>query len=1401
MKSTLTRFVSGMITIIAYAILTSATLLTLSPAAYALEKDRERVTPQERNTLQFVQNMGQIADMQGVVQQNVLFKTSVKDADLFFLKEKVIFVSREKYMEPTEASREERKKGNLEYAAQLETKYRLHRFELLINHTNPEVKVSGRSKSSNFSNFYLGHCPQGIMDVPHFNEIYYENIYPGIDLRFYSNLNGLKYDFIVKPGGDPSLISYTYDGVTNITKDAKGNLLIDTPFLDFTDDAPYSYIFKNGKATEIRSQYVIQQNTVKFKLDDYSKAETLVIDPTLNMVWSTYLDVGSSTWDNVAFNSTGDFYATCYTYSTAMNLYNPGAGAYYQGTSGGSTDLAIIKFSNAGVQLWTTFYGGSGSEYVICNTTAVDGNDHFYVGGETSSTTNFPLQNGGGYYDGTTSSTCGFLLKFDNNANRLWSTFIGASGARVRGITTTSNNDVYIVGGCYNSAALPVQDQGGGAYYQAVHAGGENGYIMRFNSSTSKLWCTYFGGNCYVNFIDIHVDPVNNNLYCVGEISGWSAPTSYPPLVNPGGGAYFDNTVNGKQDLFFARFNTNRTLTWSTVYGGQFNDNFNGDGGSIDTDASGNFYFCGKTMSNNFPTVNPGGGAYFDNVINTNGTGDMSNDGYLLKFNTSGVCVWSTFYGGSADEITTKLYIDNNNNIWTSTASSSSDIPLMAATGHYNQAYASSDAVLARFSASGVMEWATCVGGTGYEEGRAFSIYEPNSSTVELFMVGATSSTDYPTVNPGGGAHYVAVRPSSSSSYLTKLTYTTCEESTAPAGISSTSAVCSGSAVTLTTSGGTAGTGASYQWYAGGCGTGSVIGTGASISVSPTSATTYYVRRTGSCNTTSCISFNVTPATATPSSVAATAGVTLYSGDYLWCGNSSSDWSIASNWYLYNGSAFITTSTLPEASSNVYILAGASDICVWNASVSLTATGNARNVFIGTGASALLNAQTLNVHGNWTNNGTFNQGTGTVTFTGSTAQSLGGSSNAVFYNLRLNKSANALTPGKPVSVTNQLDMTAGNIATTATNILTVGTSAAATGTIAWTAGSITGPIQRYYAASSNAAGDAASIFPVGTSTHSRWAKIHFTTASSGGLLKAQFRSGSAGLFAGLPMMDNGVMIHNYSSEGYWEIAPVSGISGGIYTIKLRANNFNTVTNTATLRIIKSPDLHLAWTASGIHGSVTPAVPSSDFEISKTNMSGFSWFTIASDRANVLPVNLTSLTADCMENGTVEVKWSTASEQNSQHFIVQKSQDMLIWERTATIPAAGNSNYLIYYQSRDYDALNGLMYYRLIQTDNDGTEYTYGPVSVSCTGASNSMHVFPNPSEGDFTVQVTSAGSYPEAWIEITDITGKIVKRDPASLKEGMHHFLYSQELLQAGTYVVRIITDQGAFIPQKIVIR
>jgi autotransporter-associated beta strand protein len=114
------------------------------------------------------------------------------------------------------------------------------------------------------------------------------------------------------------------------------------------------------------------------------------------------------------------------------------------------------------------------------------------------------------------------------------------------------------------------------------------------------------------------------------------------------------------------------------------------------------------------------------------------------------------------------------------------------------------------------------------------------------------------TVSPvSSTTYYVRYNGTCNTTSCASVLVTVFSPSVAPTGISGTTTICAGGSTTLTLSGGTAGTGAIAEWFTGSCG-GTSAGTGNSITVSPASSTTYYVRYSGTCNTTTCVSVFVT---------------------------------------------------------------------------------------------------------------------------------------------------------------------------------------------------------------------------------------------------------------------------------------------------------------------------------------------------------------------------------------------------------------------------------------------------------------------------------------------------------------------------------------------------------------
>ena len=115
------------------------------------------------------------------------------------------------------------------------------------------------------------------------------------------------------------------------------------------------------------------------------------------------------------------------------------------------------------------------------------------------------------------------------------------------------------------------------------------------------------------------------------------------------------------------------------------------------------------------------------------------------------------------------------------------------------------------------------------------------------------------TVTPGvTTTYFVRAQGVCGNTTCTSITITVNTPSTAPTSATANpSAICVGNSSTLTVNGGSLGTGAQWQWYSGSCG-GTPVGSGISITVSPTTTTTYFVRAEGTCNNTTCASVTVT---------------------------------------------------------------------------------------------------------------------------------------------------------------------------------------------------------------------------------------------------------------------------------------------------------------------------------------------------------------------------------------------------------------------------------------------------------------------------------------------------------------------------------------------------------------
>jgi hypothetical protein len=125
---------------------------------------------------------------------------------------------------------------------------------------NPNAQSTGVQPLPGVSNYLLGNDPQQwVTDVPHYGQVQYQDVYPGINLEYYGNAHQqLEYDFVLAPGADPATIGVTFQGTTGIHLDAGGNLVLSTPVGDLTEQAPVLYQWINGVKQSVTGRYVLQ---------------------------------------------------------------------------------------------------------------------------------------------------------------------------------------------------------------------------------------------------------------------------------------------------------------------------------------------------------------------------------------------------------------------------------------------------------------------------------------------------------------------------------------------------------------------------------------------------------------------------------------------------------------------------------------------------------------------------------------------------------------------------------------------------------------------------------------------------------------------------------------------------------------------------------------------------------------------------------------------------------------------------------------------------------------------------------------------------------------------------------------------------------------------------------------
>jgi uncharacterized protein (TIGR03437 family) len=666
-------------------------------------------------------------------------------------------------------------------------------------------QTAGLEKLPGVSNYFIGNDPaKWRTDIPHYARIRYNGVYPGIDMLCYGNGGQLEYDLVVAPGADPRRIELAWDGVDRIGRNADGDLVLGTRLGELVQKRPRVYQETGGRRVEVAARYVVgRDRRVTLALARYDRGRPLVIDPVL-LVYSTYLGgSGDDNADSIAVDANGAAYVAGDTDSANFPTQSA-----YQTTYAGDTDVFVSKFSAAGnTLLYSTYLGGKGDDEP--EEIAVDGAFSAYVTGSTTSG-DFPTQSA--YQSSYSGDTDAFVAKLAPSGNALvYSTYLGGSGEDEGYCLVVDGAGSAYVTGYTASANFPTQSA-----YQSAYKGGTDAFVAKLAPSGKALdYSTYLGGSNLDIGFNIAVDG-SGSAYVAGctestdfplqspyekQYLGGCAPfvaklgqngstlvySTYLGLamnaqtsdqsegvaVDGSGAAYitgstrsqslttvsaFQTTSGGSLDVFVAKLSpAGNALEYSTYLGGSGDEEPYG----VAVDAAGAAYVSGYTTSLNFPTQSP------FQAQNRGGE-----DVFVTKLGPAGnVLAFSTYLGGSGDEISTYVAVDGAGAAYVAGFTTSKDFPTASPYQASNKG--SSNAFVAKLQlpvavATNPVGLAISVDGASLTAPQGFDWAAGATHSIGASSPQGTGSTRYAFTNwsDGGGPSHSITASSTATTYI-----------------------------------------------------------------------------------------------------------------------------------------------------------------------------------------------------------------------------------------------------------------------------------------------------------------------------------------------------------------------------------------------------------------------------------------------------------------------------------------------------------------------------------------------------------------------------------------------------------------------------------------------------------
>ncbi|MEO8525556.1 MAG: SBBP repeat-containing protein [Caldimonas sp.] len=603
------------------------------------------------------------------------------------------------------------------------------------------------------SNYLHGADPaRWIVGAAQFRQLRYDELYPGIDLVYYSREGELEFDLVVRPGADPKTIRLQVAGTEDPVIDAEGQLLLDGKDGVLRMKRPVLHQNIDGQRITMNGNWRLDDHAaLSFDVPAYDPRYPLVIDPVIKLQYSSYLtgfhdeQVGAMTLD-----AQGNAYVVGQTNSEDF-VVSGNALQSRKSTVGLQYNVVVTKFDPTGQLVYSTYLGGTGSDTAAG--IAVDSAGRAYVTGSTTSR-DFPVT-AGAHQATIKGSPSAFLAVLSPDGSSLsHATYYGASSS-TQGLAVRLD-----AGGSpvLSGIAGPGLATTAGAYKTTL-ATGEAGFVARFSpldSGTPQLLAaSYYGvddpqpNNTFqgVHVLAMALDATGapwltgqafttNLPVTTGAVQ--AAPTAMSGSCAPGPAALnsfaFVAALSADlRSLVYASYLSGATVPAGGAACSEF-------GRAIALDPAGNVYVAGATGSAGFPTTTGSIQPVFPSA-----GGLASYTGFMTRLAAGTRAVsWSTYLGGNGGNTFPGALVFNAaaNAVWTtSVTGGGANYPITADAVQSTHGGGGADAGIVEVDASsGALRYSTYLGGSSADVGLAIAV----DAAGNAFIAGNTYSPDFP---------------------------------------------------------------------------------------------------------------------------------------------------------------------------------------------------------------------------------------------------------------------------------------------------------------------------------------------------------------------------------------------------------------------------------------------------------------------------------------------------------------------------------------------------------------------------------------------------------------------------------------------------------------------------------